>query len=54
MFNKKKRVRDAWLDSIGQADDGEVADNLAKRIKTESRFQSVYEADHKKLNQNIK
>lgn len=44
LFNHKKRVRDPWLDSVGQAEDEEVADRIAKRIKTESRFQSVYEA----------
>lgn len=44
VFDRKKRVRDPWLDSIGEAEDGQVADQISKRIKETSRFQSVYEA----------
>ena len=53
LFNRRKRVRDPWLDSVGQAEDAEVADKLAKRIKTESRFKSVYEANEK-INKQLK
>lgn len=52
VFNRKSKVRDAWLDSIGQADDAEVADQLVKKIKEGGRFQSVYEAGEQ-LNKNL-
>lgn len=45
-------MRDAWLDSIGEADDNEIADQLVKKIKEGGRFQSVYEAGEQ-LNKNL-
>ena len=47
VFNERGRGRnrDAWLESIGEGDEYAVADRILKKIKTESRFKTVYEAD---------
>lgn len=52
VFNRKNRVRDAWLDTVGEAEDADVADHLVKKIKEGGRFQSVYEAGEQ-LNRNL-
>lgn len=34
LFKRKRGLTDAWLDSVRQAEDGQVADHIAKRIKS--------------------
>lgn len=42
VFNRKNKVNDAWLSSIGEADEAEVTEQIVKKIKEGGRFQSVY------------
>ena len=51
VFKRRKGVRDAWLESIDENEEAQAADKLVKKIKTETRFKSVYEAQDK-INEN--
>ena len=53
VFARRRKVRDPWLESIEENEEPEIADKIVKRIKTESRFKSVYEANDK-LNEDIR
>ena len=47
VFSKKRGYRDAWLDSIAEQDEGQVIEEMRKRVKEDGRELGVEEGERR-------